>query len=391
VQEATSNAVYALFSSPQLLWRWEIGNPAMASTSPPGIPLTDAELASHLSFFLTDQPPDDTLLTAANSGSLRANLGQHVDRILATQPAKDWLRTIVETIYLINQLPNAAPDPQKFPIFSPALVTDMLAESRKFLDQALWSGNLTDIFISRTTFLNAGLATNIYNVPIPSGATDTNFVKTTLPSDQRSGILTNAAFITSRGRSDGLGLVIPRGKAIAAAILCFPPNPPPDTIADQVQMAKKAFETQTAQEQVQSRKDVALCNSCHGQFDAYGLVLDYYDNLGRYRTLDDLNKPVDGHTNLPAALGGDVVTSGVDLAQKLAASPAFTNCIARTVLQYAMVDGNANVELPLPPAKPGCAAADVVEKYNKASNKTFAELVRATTATPAFTLRRAAP
>ena len=43
------------------------------------------ELASSLSFYLTDLPPDDMLVDAARAGTLRANLGAHVDRILATQ------------------------------------------------------------------------------------------------------------------------------------------------------------------------------------------------------------------------------------------------------------------------------------------------------------------
>ncbi|MES1204696.1 MAG: DUF1592 domain-containing protein [Pseudomonadota bacterium] len=391
IPEAVSYAVQALLSSPQMLWRWEIGNPAMASAAPAGIPLTDAELATHLSFFLTDQPPDDMLLSAASSGTLRTNLAAHVNRILATQPAKDWLRTIIETYYLINQLPGVGIDNAKFPLFSPRLVADLRIEVQKFLDSALWSGNLTDLLLSRKAFLNDGLASSIYLVPVPAGATATNFVETTLPADQRSGILTNAAFITSRGRSDGRGLVIPRGKAIAAAILCTPPDPPPDAIGPAVEAAKGRFETQTAQEQVKSRQVVPLCNSCHGQFDAYGLVLDYYDNIARYRTLDDLNMPVDGRTTMPAALGGEPVSNAIEVAQKLAASPAFTNCMAKTLLQYAMVDFSAPVELPLPPQKAGCAAADVVQKYQSGGGKTFTDLVRATAATPAFVLRHAAP
>ena len=69
--------------TPQLLWRWELGGRTMSS-APPGIYLTDAELASQLSFFLTDAPPDDMLIAAATAGKLRANLASHVDRILAT-------------------------------------------------------------------------------------------------------------------------------------------------------------------------------------------------------------------------------------------------------------------------------------------------------------------
>jgi hypothetical protein len=394
IQEATSWAVYAVLSSPQMLWRWELGNPAMASTAPAGIPLTDSELATHVSFFLTDQPPDDALLAAAAGNTLRANLGTHVDRLLATQGAKDWLRTIIETYYLLNQLPTVSVDSGLFPIFGPSLVADMRTEAQKFLDNALWNGNLTDLLVSRTAFLNDGLARQVYDVPVPTGATATNFVQTTLPADRRAGILTNAGFITSRGRSDGRALVVPRGKAIISAVLCLPPNPPPDAInmpGGPVDQARGMFDTQTSQQQVAFRASIPLCGSCHSQIDPYGLALEWYDTLGRYRTTDDQGMTPDARTPLPAALGGGSIDGAVQLAEKLASNPLFTACMARTVLQYAMIDYSAPVELPLPPEKPGCAAADVVARYDAGSAKTFSALVRATTASPAFTLRQAAP
>ena len=65
--------------------------------------------------------------------------------------------------------------------------------------------------------------------------------------------------------------------------------------------------------------------------------------------------------------------------------------MARTLLQYAMVDYTGPVEIPFPPERPGCATADVVQRYQRGSGKTFGDLVRATAAAPAFVLRRAEP
>jgi hypothetical protein len=270
------------------------------------------------------------------------------------------------------------------------LLNDMQTEANKFLDNALWSGDLTDILLSRTTFLNTALASTIYNVPAPAGATATNFAKVTLPSDQRAGILTNAAFITRAARSDE-GSVVARGKAIAGTIFCTPPPPPPDAITGPggaLDQAKAMFATQTVQEQVAYRKAIPLCGGCHANFDPFGLVLDYYDDIARYRTIDDRGGPVDGHTTLPASLGGGMVNNAVEVANIVGNSPAFTNCMATTVMQYAMVDYSAPVQLPLP-SQPGCAAADVVAKYNAGGAKTFTALVRAAAAAPSFVLRTA--
>ena len=150
VEEATSYAVRALLGSPQMLWRWELGDSALASTAPAGVPLSDHELATQLAFFLTDQPPDDTLLAAARAGTLRANLAAHVDTLLASPAARDWLRGIIETYLQLNTLPGVRVDAEKFPFFSPALAADLGIESRRFLDDALWNGELTDLLLSRT-------------------------------------------------------------------------------------------------------------------------------------------------------------------------------------------------------------------------------------------------
>jgi hypothetical protein len=383
IQEATGYAVQALLTSPQMVWRWELGDPAMASTAPAGIPLTDAELATHLAFFLTDQPPDDTLLAAANAGTLRANLAAHVDALLASQASRDWMRTIIETYFTLNQLPGVPLDPAVFPTFSQATAQDMATEARRFLDNALWNGVLTDLLLSRTTFLNSNLAANIYGVATPPGATATSFIQTTLPAAQRSGLLTNAGLLTTRSRPDGSGLVVQRGMFVASVILCMP-FPGTDT-------SGVGEPTKTSQEQVADRAANPACGSCHGQFDPFGLALDNYDGIGRFRTVDDMGRAIDAHTHLPAALGGAAVANGVELAQKLAASPAFTSCMARTLLRYAMVDRAVAVDAPWPPQQPGCATADIVQRYQDADGKTFTDLVRATASAPAFVLRRAAP
>jgi len=388
IQEATGYAVQALLSSPQMLWRWELGDAAVASASPV-VPLTDEELATDLAFFLTDRPPDDTLLEAAAAGTLRPNLATHTESLLASRVARDWLRTILETYFFISQVPLAPVDTSKVPTFTASTASDMVLEARKFLDHALWTGNLTDVLVSRTAFLNPNLATNIYDVPVPAGATAIDFVQTTLPADRRAGLLTNAAFLTARVRSDPHALLVPRGLLVASTLLCMPHPGPDMTTSNDTQ--RIMFPQQTAQEQVAGRAGVPLCASCHDNFDPYGLALDNYDTIGRFRTSDDLGKPVDAHTRLPLALGGDAVANAAELAQVLATKPAFTNCMARTLLQYAMVEQDTFVEVPLPPQQAGCATADVVQRYQAASGKTFGDLVRATVTAPAFALRKTVP
>jgi hypothetical protein len=389
-EEAAGNSVYGLFMSPQLLWRWELGG-GTPSSSPPGVYLTDAELATNVAFFLTDAPPDQMLLDAASAGTLRSNLANHVDRILGTQGARDWLTKVMSIYFTINQLPGVIIDSTRpgFGIAGPGLYADLQEASTRFLNDAMWNGKVMDLITSRKAFLNSNLATMIYDVPMPAGATPTNFVETTLPTDKRSGLLTDAGFITRMARATGVGIV-PRGLAVKALFLCFETPPPPASLlaADgAVTLQKGMLDMMTAQEQVQSRKDTPPCNSCHPTFDPYALALDWYDVVGRYRTVDDLGKPIDGTTKLPADVGGATVHSAIELADELTKSAAFMNCMSRTMLQYGLID--QTVELPVPARQQaGCAAAGVANTVQHTNTQSFKDMARAVALSPAFVLRK---
>ncbi len=389
VEEASGYAVYGLFMTPQLLWKWELGG-GTPSAAPAGIYLTDTELASALSFYLTDAAPDDMLTAAAAGGTLRSNLGAHVDRILAGPAAKERLAHVMKMYFALNQIGGAIIDPSKFPIVAGGGVyADLEEESYRFLYDAMWNGKVMDLITSRKAFLNSNLATMIYNVPMPAGATPTNFVETTLPADQRSGLLTNAGFITRMGRATGVG-VVPRGLGVKALFLCFETPPPPEQLNQEggpIKMQAGMLDMMTAQEQVKTRRETSPCNNCHPTFDPYGLVLDWYDVVGRYRTVDDLGKPIDGTTTLPADVGGATVHSALELADELQKNTVFMNCMSRTMMQYGLID--QTVELPIPSkGQKGCAAAGVAHAVQTSRNKSFTDMARAVATSPAFVLRK---
>ena len=67
VQEATQHVVWAVLDSPLFLYRTEFGE---GDETAPEVPLAPYEMASELSYFLTDGPPDAELLDAASLGEL---------------------------------------------------------------------------------------------------------------------------------------------------------------------------------------------------------------------------------------------------------------------------------------------------------------------------------
>src|SRR4030095_2560804 len=83
VEDATREVVTAILVAPPFLYRSELGDTSTPSVTPPGLRLTPYELASALSFFLTNGPPDPPLLDDARAGTLSATLPAHVHRLLA--------------------------------------------------------------------------------------------------------------------------------------------------------------------------------------------------------------------------------------------------------------------------------------------------------------------
>ena len=87
VENSVRQVVEAILIAPPFLYRYELGDSTRASSAPPGAPLKPYELASAISFFVTDGPPDQPLLDAARAGTLTPEtVGPQVERLLLTGP-----------------------------------------------------------------------------------------------------------------------------------------------------------------------------------------------------------------------------------------------------------------------------------------------------------------
>jgi hypothetical protein len=86
------------------------------------------------------------------------------------------------------------------------------------------------------------------------------------------------------------------------------------------------------------RAQTAPCAACHTEIDAYGLLLDNFDWIGRYRALDAAGRPIQNTIVLPTKLGGKTVHSAAELGTELAASGRFTACLAKNLLPFALAE-----------------------------------------------------
>lgn len=361
IQEATQFTVHAIFESPHFLYRTEFGADAAEG------PLSPYELASQLSYFVTDGPPDDALLAAAAAGQLSTpeQIGPHVDRMLATPAAQLNLQSAIVASLGISRVLSVVIDPTKVPEFNSGVAASMFHESELFIKNVLWNGGkVSDMATSRTTFINAQLAP-LYGVAAPTTVDADGFGMVQLP-DNRAGLVTSLGFLASRSRPDAQS-VVGRGLAVNDAVLCQQNPAFPEALADQIKSLNDSQADLTERQRADYRGMTAPCSGCHTSFDPFGISLENYDSIGRFRTVDDKMRPINAAVQLPPSAGSGMAANAVEMGKALADTGAFAACTATKLLTYALAETGVNGK--------SCATKAVADKF-KTTDQSFAALVR---------------
>jgi len=380
IPEAVQNSVYAIVQSPQFLYRTEVG----ASKDQAG-PLSPYELASALSYFLSDGPPDDKLLTAAAQNQLgtAAEIASQVDRILLTDAARANLQGALFSYFQLDNLAGVKIDDPAFTSGTAASPYSGVRESayhelELFFANALWSGPLTGLLTAKKSYLNSTLAA-LYGVTIPAQSDPSKFVAVDLPAN-RGGLLTQVGFLASNSRPD-VPSVVARGLVINKSMLCQtnPPFPTDAATLASIAAAGTALASASERARAEYRGMTSPCLACHRNFDAYGLALDTYDGIGRYRTVDPEGRPIDPTVTLPALFDNQVAKDTVDMQRLIAESPGFAACFSKNMLNWSLAEGSQ-----LTPTS--CATQAIVTAFNR-SDKSLSSLLREVALSKAFTHR----
>jgi hypothetical protein len=388
VAQALEYAYSAVLMSPGFLYRTETGGDFTTEGA-----ISQYELASELSYFLTDGPPDPELLTAATAGQLdAAAVRTHARRILEKQVARDNLQAAMIGYFQLTTVPGVIINADSIPGFNltSGVKNSMYREAEEFFKNTLWQGTLADLVTSRRTWINSQVAP-IYGVTVQS--TDVNvFSEVMLPAD-RAGLLTLSPFLAAKSRPTRTS-VVGRGLAVNAALICAEnplfPEDDPDVAA-----AISNQEGWDEKRKADFRAGDPTCGGCHGQFDAMGLVLENYDSIGRYRDMDPSGKPIDvawttstmGEAfdydqNADGVTERTQVNSPVTLAQVLLrdqpawGSNALTRCMTLNFINYALADesqGSARATNGVP--TDSCAVRAVTDQFAAVADKSFTSLL----------------
>ncbi|MGQ0734829.1 MAG: DUF1592 domain-containing protein [Acidobacteriota bacterium] len=281
-------SLQAILASPRFVFRFE---EAPASVQAGQIyRLSDADLASRLSFFLWGTLPDAELLKVAADRALRAPgvLDRQIRRMLA-DPRAEALSTRFGAQWLrLQDLDKVSPDYLQYPQYDARLAEGFRRETELFLQSLVKEDrSLLDLLTADYSFVNARVAEH-YGIP---NVTGDHFRRVSLP-DTRRGILGHGSILVLTSNSDRTSPVH-RGKWVMEVLLGSPPPPPPPNVPDLDEVkATGGGRTLSVRERMEEHRKNPTCSACHRVIDPLGLALENYDPTGAWRIKDN-EVPVD--------------------------------------------------------------------------------------------------
>jgi hypothetical protein len=319
--------VEVVLQSPSFLYRTEVGEP---SSTGDRVELTANELASALSFSLTNQPPDDEMLALVADGKLKnvETIRQQVRRLMKSQEGRNNFAAFVNQWMDYGPLKGLQLSDPAFKdwgsVWAPRLNKELELYVKHVLEKD--DATISDLMLSRTTFADAELG-RIYGAEVKGS----EFSPVDLSATPRMGLLTMPGFLASHA-VDGASHPVKRGIFVNQRLLCRTlPTPPAGAGQLSTEARKPGL---TARERQEIHRMEPRCASCHNTIDPPGLVFENFDGVGRYRTQDE-GKNIDTSGTLEIDDKVSITFKDApDFAQQLIQTERFKNCATQQQLRY---------------------------------------------------------
>lgn len=317
-RDSIKEALQVALASPQFLFLVE------ASSSPLAEPLTDYELASKLSYFLWNGPPDQKTLELAAAGTLRQNLDSEVERMIADPRFARFTNEFVPQWLNIEKFDVVEPDKQRFPKLTRAVRSELRREPTELV-QYLISENLPASNLIASDFvLENEVTADYYGL---TGKVDSGFefVPVVHRRPELGGLLSQAAFMA--GLSDGReSNPVKRGAWMARKIIAEPPDPPPPNVPN----LKADTQGLTLRQRLEQHRSIPGCLQCHMKIDPWGVALEEFDAGGRLKR---------EHADASSTLPDGTKVSGVDELKQYLSEDRIDQ-VAFSVLKHLMTYAN---------------------------------------------------
>lgn len=244
--------------------------------------LTDAELATRLSYFLWSAPPDTTLRDLAKRGELKKPevLARQTERLLDDPRSADFLEAFVHQWLGLDRIDFFEVNRALYPRFDSGTKVAAKEEIHQTVAHILrHNASLRDLLKSDYVVINRVLA-HYYGIP---GVKGNGYEKVSLPKDSPRGGLLGMAAIHFMGGNGERTSPVERGAWVLRKLLHSPPPPAPANVPAITRLAGKVL---TTQERLQAHQEDPQCASCHRKIDPVGFGLENFDAAGQWRTED---------------------------------------------------------------------------------------------------------
>jgi hypothetical protein len=337
---AVRDGLVAILASPKFLFRAER---LPANVAPGAIyRVSDLDLASRLSFFLTASIPDSQLLDVAEKGRLSdpKELEAQVHRLLAMPAAHSLVTNFAFQWLKVRNLDMIDPDAVVFPNFDDGLRDAFKKELELFVGSVLHEDrSVLDLLTSDRTFVNERLALH-YGIPRIRGS---QFRQVTLTNPNRWGLLGKGGILMTTSYANRTAPVL-RGAWILENITGTPPSPPPPDV-EGFKENKEGEKAKSVREIMEQHRSKPSCNACHGVMDPLGFSLENYNAIGEWRDKDrDAGTVIDASGKL---VDGTAVNSPADLRAALMKRPEqFVQTMTEKLMTYALGRGVEYYDMP---------------------------------------------
>jgi hypothetical protein len=253
-----------------------------------------------------------------------------VERMLADERAAALVANFAGQWLHLRNMRSVAPDPEAFPEFDENLREALLRETELFIGHQLREDrSVAELLTANYTFLNERLARH-YGI---QGVWGPQFRRVELRNDTRRGLLGHGSILTVTSYPNRTSPTL-RGKWVLENLLAAPPPAPPPNVSSLADA--ESADTLSVRERMEAHRRNPVCASCHAQMDPFGLALENFNGIGRWRTRDG-HAPIDASTSLP---DGSAFDGPAGLRNLLMARPErFAGAVTEKLLTYALGRG----------------------------------------------------
>jgi len=278
------NALLAMLTSAQFLFLIE------DSAGPQAEELTGWELASKLSYFLWNEPPDERLLQLASSHRLHASLEGEVDRLVADRRLEQAMEEFASQWLSLDKFDVVAVDEKRFPTLNRHVRVHLRQEPVQFL-QYLMRNNLPLRNLVQSDFIVANEAVASYYGLAQASESGWKFGPIRHGNDRLGGLLSQAAILA--GLSDGREAnPVKRGAWFARKIVAEPPDDPPPNVP---KLPEDDGHHLTLRQKLERHRNQPGCVKCHTGIDPWGLPFEEYTAAGLFHK----DGKIDARSKLP--------------------------------------------------------------------------------------------